>query len=268
MPVINYLYKFSTQNKLYCYDNLEIEELGNQLIFTKFNKPLFSAINFGSDKFNEIIDFVGFNGDCFESYKIKIDIPITLNDNNFILIGENEIMIIDNFLNGFRLQYLRTQEDIFNYFNYILTNNLFVNTEIENYYNNNVWSECWRKLNLITKFKLEGSSITEKLYFKLFDKSFESPAYKNMPISVTGTLGKFQDDRDAYNFLFQLNPVKINFYYYKDHILNATEKIDYFLFHFDSTQEQLYTSSPQYLNDILENEISKYPFLSNLFYRV
>ena len=132
--------------------------------------------------------------------------------------------------------------------------------------NNERWIKCWRKLNVITNFKLEGTELIEKIYFKLLEKSFVPPFYKNSPISVSGHLGRFQDDKIGYNFIFQLNPVKINFYYYREHYLNRVERIDNFLYDSESGPNQFYTSSPEYLFDLMEKELIKYPSLSELRY--
>jgi len=267
MSIIDLLYAFAKQNDLIILDILEIEELGNQIVFTKYSKPIFSVINFGSDNFSEVINFVNLKGSHCDSYTLEIlASSISFNDNEVILIGKTQVLIVTNYEIGANLIYLKSPEQLLSFFKELYISKTYYKSIILENYNNERWIKCWRKLNDITNFKLEGTESKEKIYFKLLEKSFVPPFYKNSPIGVLGHLGRFQNDKIGYNFVFQLNPVKINFYYYREHHLNGVERIDNFLYDSESGPNQFYTSSPEYLFDFMETELIKYPCLSELRY--
>lgn len=268
MPIKECLFDFANERDLYFFDKSNVNELGNHLVFTKYNKPIFSAFNYNKDNFNEVIDFVELTGNHCISYFLKIDTLRYFNDKLVVIIGKNEILIIEDCKIGSNLTFLKNRTQIFSFFDNYLSKLSYIQIEYDINTNNKIWEKCWLKLNELTNNKLEGSEILDQICFKLLERSFAPPYFKNNLIRVTGKLGKWENDKDGYNFEFQLNPVKINFYYYRGHYINGKEKVDYFLSDSNLLKEQNYTSTPEYLLDILETEISKYTFVSNLMYTI
>jgi hypothetical protein len=266
MNTYNILTKITDELNLQIIDNTVIEGMGDFLLITKFNKTLLTIYLPNSDDFNELIKQLADKKNSFIELNKNISFPIqnsSLNNefiNNPIILGSSSLLIISNLTIGYKIQQHETEKEIYNQlFEKILErlNKLSFsanqNPDIDKWYN------CWEMFNHKTNFILKGNTNTSNLSFIFFNKIFKIVNSDNSHISITGTLG---EPNHGYKFIFQLNPLYINFYYLG---LN-NKKVDYFIYDSRFGEVQNLPYNPSQLMHLIETEFSKFNTINEISY--
>jgi hypothetical protein len=99
MDLIKKLDKIVGEKGLKIWDERNYPDLKKEIIITSFSRPIIAIYNYESDSFDKIILRIG---DEQQIVKKALNFPIKINnDSTYIILGKNEILFYEEYINVF-----------------------------------------------------------------------------------------------------------------------------------------------------------------------